>query len=42
MDASPSYFDPEDLSSRERFRRYGYLILYRKKALNTMQEFSVL
>ncbi|CAI9753709.1 unnamed protein product [Fraxinus pennsylvanica] len=23
MDASPSYLDPEDLSSRERFRRYG-------------------
>lgn len=23
MDVSPSYFDPEDLSSRERFRRYG-------------------
>ncbi|KAI3463207.1 hypothetical protein Pfo_019870 [Paulownia fortunei] len=23
MDTSPSYFDPEDLSSRERFRRYG-------------------
>ncbi|XP_059456624.1 nuclear pore complex protein NUP107 isoform X1 [Corylus avellana] len=23
MDTSPSYFDPEDLSVRERFRRYG-------------------
>lgn len=23
MDASPSYFDPEDLSIREQFRRYG-------------------
>ncbi|PIN21265.1 hypothetical protein CDL12_06055 [Handroanthus impetiginosus] len=23
METSPSYFDPEDLSSRERFRRYG-------------------
>ncbi|XP_041994312.1 nuclear pore complex protein NUP107-like [Salvia splendens] len=23
MDVSPSYFDPENLSSRERFRRYG-------------------
>ncbi|KAL2516484.1 Nuclear pore complex protein [Forsythia ovata] len=23
MDTSPSYLDPEDLSSRERFRRYG-------------------
>lgn len=22
MDASPSYFDPEDLAIRERFRRY--------------------
>ena len=24
MDASPKYFDPEDLTIREQFRRYGY------------------
>ncbi|KAL7234888.1 hypothetical protein ACSBR1_018372 [Camellia fascicularis] len=24
METSPSYFDPEDLSTRERYRRYGY------------------
>ncbi|CAL5379580.1 unnamed protein product [Camellia sinensis] len=25
MQTSPSYFDPEDLSTRERYRRYGHL-----------------
>ena len=25
MDVSPSYFDPEDLTIRERFRRYRYI-----------------
>lgn len=24
MDTSPSFFDPEDLSTREKFRRYGF------------------
>lgn len=24
MEASPRYFDPEDLTSREQFRRYGW------------------
>lgn len=24
METSPSYFDPQDHSAREKFRRYGY------------------
>ncbi|KAL0562213.1 hypothetical protein IC582_002665 [Cucumis melo] len=34
MDVSPSYFDPEDLTIRERFRRYSFLAVFGKRLSN--------